>query len=76
MVQVTIPNSVVNVTVGSDVTLVCTYTSTVASRDKLSIQWSFFHKKDLPPASVRTFFPQLFPYGSYDINCWGQCVKE
>uniref|UniRef100_A0A452RM75 V-set and immunoglobulin domain-containing protein 1 n=1 Tax=Ursus americanus TaxID=9643 RepID=A0A452RM75_URSAM len=52
MVQVTIPNSVVNVTVGSDVTLVCTYTSTVASRDKLSIQWSFFHKKDLPPASI------------------------
>ncbi|XP_032693039.1 V-set and immunoglobulin domain-containing protein 1 isoform X1 [Lontra canadensis] len=51
MVQVTIPNSVVNVTVGSDVTLVCTYTSTVASRDKLSILWSFFHKKDLPPAS-------------------------
>ncbi|XP_077920551.1 V-set and immunoglobulin domain-containing protein 1 [Halichoerus grypus] len=52
MVQVTIPNSVVNVTVGSDVTLVCTYTSTVASRDQLSIQWSFFHKKDLPPASI------------------------
>nr|XP_025709500.1 V-set and immunoglobulin domain-containing protein 1 isoform X2 [Callorhinus ursinus] len=52
MVQVTIPNSVVNVTVGSSATLVCTYTSTVASRDKLSIQWSFFHKKDLPPASI------------------------
>uniref|UniRef100_A0A8C7BYJ4 V-set and immunoglobulin domain-containing protein 1 n=1 Tax=Neovison vison TaxID=452646 RepID=A0A8C7BYJ4_NEOVI len=52
MVQVTIPNSVVNVTVGSDVTLVCTYTSTVASRDKLSILWSFIHKKDLPPASI------------------------
>uniref|UniRef100_A0A8C0JYT7 V-set and immunoglobulin domain-containing protein 1 n=1 Tax=Canis lupus dingo TaxID=286419 RepID=A0A8C0JYT7_CANLU len=51
MVQVTIPNSIVNVTIGSDVTLVCTYTSTVASRDKLSIQWSFFHKKDLPPTS-------------------------
>ncbi|XP_026910715.1 V-set and immunoglobulin domain-containing protein 1 isoform X1 [Acinonyx jubatus] len=51
MVQVTIPDSVVNVTVGSDVTLVCTYTSTVVSRDKLSIQWSFFHKKDLPPTS-------------------------
>uniref|UniRef100_A0A8C0TKB9 V-set and immunoglobulin domain-containing protein 1 n=2 Tax=Canis lupus familiaris TaxID=9615 RepID=A0A8C0TKB9_CANLF len=52
MVQVTIPNSIVNVTIGSDVTLVCTYTSTVASRDKLSIQWSFFHKKDLPPTSI------------------------
>ncbi|XP_043426191.1 V-set and immunoglobulin domain-containing protein 1 [Prionailurus bengalensis] len=52
MVQVTIPDSVVNVTVGSDVTLVCTYTSTVVSRDKLSIQWSFFHKKDLPPTSI------------------------
>ncbi|XP_029786136.1 V-set and immunoglobulin domain-containing protein 1 [Suricata suricatta] len=51
-VQVTIPDSIVNVTVGSDVTLVCTYTSTVVSRDKLSIQWSFFHKKDLPPTSI------------------------
>ncbi|KAK2499450.1 hypothetical protein MC885_016723 [Smutsia gigantea] len=46
VVQVTIPESVVNVTVGSDVTLICTYTSTVATRDKLSIQWSFIHKKE------------------------------
>ncbi|XP_008538808.2 V-set and immunoglobulin domain-containing protein 1 isoform X2 [Equus przewalskii] len=50
-VQVTIPDSFVNVTVGSDVTLICTYTTTVASRDKLSIQWSFFHKKELQPVS-------------------------
>ncbi|XP_014650842.1 PREDICTED: V-set and immunoglobulin domain-containing protein 1 isoform X1 [Ceratotherium simum simum] len=51
-VQVTIPDSFVNVTVGSDVTLVCTYTTTVASRDQLSIQWSFFHKKELQPVSI------------------------
>ncbi|KAM5289466.1 V-set and immunoglobulin domain-containing protein 1 isoform 1-T1 [Glossophaga mutica] len=48
-VQVTIPNSVVNVTVGSNVTLICTYTSTVASRDNLSIQWSFSNEKELRP---------------------------
>ncbi|KAF6391025.1 V-set and immunoglobulin domain containing 1 [Rhinolophus ferrumequinum] len=49
VVQVTIPKSVVNVTVGSNVTLVCTYTSTVASRDKLSIQWSFSHERESQP---------------------------
>ncbi|XP_005658832.1 V-set and immunoglobulin domain-containing protein 1 isoform X1 [Sus scrofa] len=51
-VQVTIPDSFVNVTVGSDVTLICTYTTTVASLDKLSIQWTFFHKKELQPVSI------------------------
>lgn len=60
-VQVTIPDSFVNVTVGSDVTLICTYTTTVASRDKLSIQWSFFHKKQLQPVSVRTLFLTYSP---------------
>ncbi|KAM5196038.1 V-set and immunoglobulin domain-containing protein 1 isoform 2-T2 [Hipposideros larvatus] len=49
VVQVTIPKSVVNVTVGSNVTLVCTYTTTVASRDMLSIQWSFSHTKESQP---------------------------
>ncbi|XP_015983083.2 V-set and immunoglobulin domain-containing protein 1 isoform X1 [Rousettus aegyptiacus] len=48
-VQVTIPNSVINVTTGSNATLICTYTSTVASRDKLSIQWSFSHEKESQP---------------------------
>ncbi|XP_045673538.1 V-set and immunoglobulin domain-containing protein 1 isoform X1 [Phyllostomus hastatus] len=48
-VQVTIPNSVMNVTFGSNVTLICTYTSTVASRDNLSIQWSFSNEKELRP---------------------------
>ncbi|XP_028379203.1 V-set and immunoglobulin domain-containing protein 1 [Phyllostomus discolor] len=50
-VQVTIPNSVMNVTVGSNVTLICTYTSTVASRDNLSIQWSFSNEKELRPVT-------------------------
>uniref|UniRef100_A0A8D2DDW6 V-set and immunoglobulin domain-containing protein 1 n=1 Tax=Sciurus vulgaris TaxID=55149 RepID=A0A8D2DDW6_SCIVU len=49
LVQVTIPDSFVNVTVGSDVTLLCFYTTTVASTDKLSIQWSFFHKEEMEP---------------------------
>ncbi|XP_059993271.1 LOW QUALITY PROTEIN: V-set and immunoglobulin domain-containing protein 1 [Lagenorhynchus albirostris] len=47
-VQVTIPDDFVNVTVGSNVTLICTYTTTVASLDKLSIQWTFFHKESQP----------------------------
>ncbi|KAF6091781.1 V-set and immunoglobulin domain containing 1 [Phyllostomus discolor] len=51
-VQVTIPNSVMNVTVGSNVTLICTYTSTVASRDNLSIQWSFSNEKELRPVTI------------------------
>lgn len=53
MVQVTIPDSFVNVTVGSNVTLLCLYTTTVTSLDKLTIQWSFFHNKDMEPISVR-----------------------
>ncbi|XP_004861510.1 V-set and immunoglobulin domain-containing protein 1 isoform X1 [Heterocephalus glaber] len=52
VVQVTIPDSFVNVTVGSNVTLVCIYTTTVASRNQLSIQWSFLHKQDVEPISV------------------------
>uniref|UniRef100_A0A8C0ZWW0 V-set and immunoglobulin domain-containing protein 1 n=2 Tax=Castor canadensis TaxID=51338 RepID=A0A8C0ZWW0_CASCN len=52
MVQVTIPDSFVNVTVGSNVTLVCIYTTTVTSLDKLSIQWSFFHQKEMEPVSI------------------------
>ncbi|XP_048191287.1 LOW QUALITY PROTEIN: V-set and immunoglobulin domain-containing protein 1 [Perognathus longimembris pacificus] len=51
MVQVTIPDGYVNVTVGGDVTLICIYTTTVASQDKLSIQWSFFHQKEMQPIS-------------------------
>ncbi|MBZ3874249.1 V-set and immunoglobulin domain-containing protein 1 [Sciurus carolinensis] len=52
LVQVTIPDSFVNVTVGSDVTLLCFYTTTVASTDKLSIQWSFFHKEEMEPVTI------------------------
>ncbi|XP_054436399.1 V-set and immunoglobulin domain-containing protein 1 [Pteronotus mesoamericanus] len=51
-VQVTIPHGVLNVTVGSNVTLICTYTSTVASRDNLSIQWSFSDKKESHPITI------------------------
>ncbi|XP_051033975.1 V-set and immunoglobulin domain-containing protein 1 isoform X2 [Phodopus roborovskii] len=51
MVQVTIPDSFMNVTVGSNVTLLCHYTTTVTSLDKLTIQWSFFHNKDMEPVS-------------------------
>uniref|UniRef100_A0A8B9Y8C0 V-set and immunoglobulin domain-containing protein 1 n=1 Tax=Bos mutus grunniens TaxID=30521 RepID=A0A8B9Y8C0_BOSMU len=51
-VQVTIPDSFVNVTVGSDVTLICTYTTTAASLNKLSIQWTFFHKEASQPVSI------------------------
>ncbi|KAM7045030.1 V-set and immunoglobulin domain-containing protein 1 isoform 2-T2 [Molossus nigricans] len=52
LVQVTIPNRVVNVTVGSNVTLVCTYTSTVTSRDDLSIQWSLHNNKESQPITI------------------------
>ncbi|XP_069320323.1 V-set and immunoglobulin domain-containing protein 1 [Eulemur rufifrons] len=52
VVQVTIPDSFVNVTVGSDITLLCLYTTTVASLDNLSIQWSLSYKKELEPISV------------------------
>ncbi|XP_055981830.1 V-set and immunoglobulin domain-containing protein 1 [Sorex fumeus] len=51
VVQVNIPDNFVNVTVGSDVTLICTYTTTEMSRDKLTIQWSFFHKNDMQPST-------------------------
>ncbi|XP_008070375.1 V-set and immunoglobulin domain-containing protein 1 isoform X2 [Carlito syrichta] len=52
VVQVTIPDGFMNVTVGSNVTLICIYTTTVASRDKLAIQWSFSHKKELEPLTI------------------------
>ncbi|MEJ1275097.1 V-set and immunoglobulin domain containing 1 [Cricetulus griseus] len=52
LVQVTIPDSFMNVTVGSNVTLLCHYTTTVTSLDKLTIQWSFFHNKDMEPVSI------------------------
>lgn len=61
VVQVTIPNRVVNVTIGYNVTLICTYTSTVASRDNLSIQWSLSNKKESRPITVRTLFLNYSP---------------
>lgn len=56
VVQVTIPENFVNVTTGSNATLLCLYATTVPSREKLTIQWSFFHNKELEPISVRTLF--------------------
>ncbi|XP_037367991.1 V-set and immunoglobulin domain-containing protein 1 isoform X2 [Talpa occidentalis] len=55
MVQVTIPDTVVNVTAGSDVTLICTYTSTLPSRDKLFIQWSFMTKNEEKSITIYYF---------------------
>ncbi|XP_040855643.1 V-set and immunoglobulin domain-containing protein 1 isoform X1 [Ochotona curzoniae] len=51
VVQVTIPENFVNVTTGSNATLLCLYATTVPSREKLTIQWSFFHNKELEPIS-------------------------
>uniref|UniRef100_H0WU57 V-set and immunoglobulin domain-containing protein 1 n=1 Tax=Otolemur garnettii TaxID=30611 RepID=H0WU57_OTOGA len=55
VVQVTIPDTFVNATVGSDVTLICLYTTSATSLDKLSIQWSVTHQKELEPISVYYF---------------------
>ncbi|XP_053435744.1 V-set and immunoglobulin domain-containing protein 1 [Nycticebus coucang] len=55
VVQVTIPDSFVNATVGSDVTLICLYTTSATSLDKLSIQWSVTHQEELEPISVYYF---------------------
>ncbi|XP_058514954.1 V-set and immunoglobulin domain-containing protein 1 [Ochotona princeps] len=52
VVQVTIPESIVNVTIGSNATLLCLYATTVPSQEKLTIQWSFFHNKELEPVSI------------------------
>ncbi|XP_060038638.1 V-set and immunoglobulin domain-containing protein 1 [Erinaceus europaeus] len=51
-VQVTTPYNFVNVTVGSNVTLLCTYTTTEASRKMLSIQWSFHNEKNQKPDTI------------------------
>ncbi|KAM7045029.1 V-set and immunoglobulin domain-containing protein 1 isoform 1-T1 [Molossus nigricans] len=71
LVQVTIPNRVVNVTVGSNVTLVCTYTSTVTSRDDLSIQWSLHNNKESQPI---THSPCLNTEGM-EKKAVSQCLK-
>lgn len=76
VVQVTIPEGFVNVMVGSNVTLMCIYTSTVASRDKLSIQWSFLHKQEVEPISVRILFLNFSPLVFLTDNCWGKCMKD
>nr|KAF6360909.1 V-set and immunoglobulin domain containing 1 [Myotis myotis] len=71
VVQVTIPNRVVNVTIGYNVTLICTYTSTVASRDNLSIQWSLSNKKESRPI---THSPCLNTEGMEE-KAVSQCLK-
>ncbi|XP_038603629.1 V-set and immunoglobulin domain-containing protein 1 [Tachyglossus aculeatus] len=50
-VQVTVPVSVVNVTVGASATLLCTFTSTLPLSDAV-IQWSFHHSSELQYATV------------------------
>ncbi|XP_012582519.1 PREDICTED: V-set and immunoglobulin domain-containing protein 1 [Condylura cristata] len=71
VVQVTIPSNVVNVTAGSDITLICTYTSTLPSRDKLSIQWSFMTKKE---SQSLTHSPCLSAEGMEE-KAVSQCLK-
>ncbi|KAM5221489.1 V-set and immunoglobulin domain-containing protein 1 [Ctenodactylus gundi] len=71
VVQVTIPDSFVNVTVGSDITLVCTYTTTVTSLDNLAIQWSFLHKQEVHPT---THGPCLSTEGMEE-KAVSQCLK-
>nr|XP_003935923.1 V-set and immunoglobulin domain-containing protein 1 isoform X1 [Saimiri boliviensis boliviensis] len=70
-VQVTIPHSFVDVTVGSNVTLVCIYTTTVASRNHLSIQWSFYHKKEMEPTSHSS----CLSTESMEEKAVSQCLK-
>ncbi|CAM5166244.1 unnamed protein product [Natator depressus] len=47
-VTVTAPQSMVNVSVGGNATLLCTYTTT-GSLDSLFIQWSFYSAKEKQP---------------------------
>ncbi|XP_067405813.1 V-set and immunoglobulin domain-containing protein 1 [Emydura macquarii macquarii] len=52
-VTVTVPENTVNVTVGGNATLLCTYTTT-GSLNSLFIQWSFYSAKEKQP---QTHFP-------------------
>lgn len=53
-VTVTVPENTVNVTVGGNATLLCTYTTT-GSLNSLFIQWSFYSAKEKQPQTVRKF---------------------
>uniref|UniRef100_A0A8C0J5A1 V-set and immunoglobulin domain-containing protein 1 n=1 Tax=Chelonoidis abingdonii TaxID=106734 RepID=A0A8C0J5A1_CHEAB len=53
-VTVTVPQSTVNVTVGGNATLLCTYTTT-GSVDSLFIQWSFYSAKEKQPQTIYYF---------------------
>uniref|UniRef100_A0A8C4YA24 V-set and immunoglobulin domain-containing protein 1 n=1 Tax=Gopherus evgoodei TaxID=1825980 RepID=A0A8C4YA24_9SAUR len=64
-VTVTVPQSTVNVTVGGNVTLLCTYTTT-GSVDSLFIQWSFYSAKEKQPQTIYYFQNgQAYEYGEF-----------
>ncbi|XP_012408630.2 V-set and immunoglobulin domain-containing protein 1 [Sarcophilus harrisii] len=70
-VQVTIPVKVVNVTVGMDATLLCTYTSTAPSTSQFTIQWSFYHIKKF---KIISHYPCL-SIQSMEEKAISQCLK-
>ncbi|XP_021009079.1 V-set and immunoglobulin domain-containing protein 1 isoform X1 [Mus caroli] len=72
MVQVTIPDTFVNVTVGSNVTLLCLYTTTEKSLEKLSIQWSFFHNKEMEEPISHVSHPKT---EGMEEKAVSQCLK-
>ncbi|CAM2119985.1 V-set and immunoglobulin domain-containing protein 1 isoform X7 [Caretta caretta] len=64
-VTVTAPQSMVNVSVGGNATLLCTYTTT-GSVDSLFIQWSFYSAKAKQPQTIYYFQNgQAYEYGEF-----------
>nr|XP_014435614.1 V-set and immunoglobulin domain-containing protein 1 isoform X2 [Pelodiscus sinensis] len=64
-VTVTVPQSMVNVTVGGNVTLLCTY-KTTGPLDSLFIQWSFYSAKEKQHETIFYFQNgQTFEYGEF-----------
>ncbi|XP_053895008.1 V-set and immunoglobulin domain-containing protein 1 isoform X2 [Malaclemys terrapin pileata] len=64
-VTVTAPQSMVNVTVGGNATLLCTYTTT-KSLESLFIQWSFYSAKEKQPLTIYYFQNgQAYEYGEF-----------
>ncbi|XP_043378935.1 V-set and immunoglobulin domain-containing protein 1 isoform X5 [Chelonia mydas] len=62
---VTAPQSMVNVSVGGNATLLCTYTTT-GSVDSLFIQWSFYSAKEKQPQTIYYFQNgQAYEYGEF-----------
>ncbi|XP_077683268.1 V-set and immunoglobulin domain-containing protein 1 isoform X1 [Eretmochelys imbricata] len=64
-VTVTAPQSMVNVSVGGNATLLCTYRTT-GSVDSLFIQWSFYSAKEKQPQTIYYFQNgQAYEYGEF-----------